>query len=155
MNGSLGDIFLRSLAFTKQQFLLRILQAIVSIVLILIASQWGVAAVATAYLIAYSIVVLVKMGVISQKIELGLKSALLVILKSYRIAIFYLPAYFLCIYILPNTVGCNIIKLVIFLLITFVAFLLSPNMVGVKYKNEMHNKVMMYVKEKLLRKIKQ
>lgn len=34
INGSLGDIFLRLLAFTKQQFFLRILQAVVSILLI-------------------------------------------------------------------------------------------------------------------------
>ena len=152
MNGSLGDIFLRSLAFTKQQFFLRILQATVSILLILFASQWGVAAVAIAYLLGYFIVVFVKMFFISQKIKMGLQNVMLVIIKSYRIAIIYLPSYFLCIFILPNTIGCNIIKLIVFLLITIVTFLLLPNMVGLRYKKEMHNKVVIFVKEKMFRK---
>lgn len=152
INGSLGDIFLRSLAFTKQQFFLRILQVVASILLILTASLWGVVTVAIAYLIAYGIVVLVKMGFISQKIDFGFYNALLEIVKSYRVVFIYVPLYLFCLYMLPNTVGCNIIKLFLFCTITIITFLFYPDWVGKRYKNEMYNKVLTIAKQKVLRR---
>lgn len=147
INGSLGDIFLRSLAFTKQQFFLRILQAIASIIMILVAAHFGLIAVAIAYLLAYSIVVFVKMGYISNKIKYGFNNSLLLIIKSYKVAVVYIPVYLLCMCILPNTLGGNIIKLIIFCLISIGVFLFFPSIVGLKYKTEMHNKVVLILKK--------
>ena len=78
-----------SLAFTKQQFFLRVLQTILSIVMIIIASRVSLLAVAIAYLLAYCFVVIIKMGFISHKIDYGLKKSLLLIVKSYQIALVY------------------------------------------------------------------
>lgn len=146
VNGSLGDVFLRSLAFTKQQFFLRVLQAVVSILLIILASRWGVVFVALAYLLAYFIVVLVKMGFIARHINFGLRKAIFVIFCSYKVSLYYVPAYILCILFIPNTIGGNIIKLIIFALITILVFLVFPACVGIKYKNEMYCKVMDFLK---------
>lgn len=152
INGSLGDIFLRSLAFTKQQFFLRILQATASIFFILIVAHLGILAVAIAYLLVYCMVVFVKMGYISNKINYGLKNTLLLIVKSYQMVLVYVPIYWLCIYLLPNTLGWNIIKLIIFCIVTICIFIIFPDVVGIKYKNEMHNRIQRYVSEKILRK---
>lgn len=154
INGSLGDIFLRSLAFTKQQFLFRILQAFLSIVLILLAARLGLLAVAVAYLIAYSIVVFVKMVFISNKVDYELRKALVQIFKSYQVALIYLPAYFICMFMVPNTMAGNIIKLLVFCLITLLAFIFFPSIVGVKYKTEMHNKILSFVSQKIFKKNK-
>lgn len=152
INGSLGDIFLRSLAFTKQQFFFRIIQATVSILFILIASQWGVPAVAIAYLLAYGVVVLVKMRFISQKINFGIQKALLEIVKSYRFAVVFIPIYILCICFLPNTIGYNLIKFLVFCAISVCVFLLFPEIVGKQYKNEMYNRVVVLINKKILRR---
>lgn len=155
MNGSLGDIFLRSLALTKQQFYLRIVQAVLSIILILVAAKLGVLAVAIAYLIAYVIVVLIKMRYISNKIGFGLNNSLIMVLKSFKVAMFYMPVYIVCIAVMPNTIVCNIIKLIIFCLVTLITFLIFPECVGVKYKQEMHGRILSFLKSivfKLVRK---
>lgn len=148
INGSLGDIFLRSLAFTKQQFYLRILQAVVSIALIITAARWGVAAVAIAYLLAYSVVVFVKMNFIARKIKFDLYGALLVMARSYKVASVYVPTYALCIFFVPNTISGNIIKLLIFTVLSIVVFLICPSFVGQKYKKEMYNSVIAFVNSK-------
>ena len=146
LNGSLGDIFLRSLAFTKQQFLLRILQAIASVVLILITAHMGQLAVAIAYLAAYCVVVIVKMSFICRKMNYDLGRALQLIVKSYKVALVYVPVYFLCMCLLPNTIICNLIKLIVFFVITIGAFIFYPEIVGLKYKEEMHGKLIKYLK---------
>ena len=146
IHGSLGDIFLRSLAFTKQQFYLRILQAVISVFFIIIAAHWGVLTVAVAYLLAYSVVVFVKMNYISKRINLGLKNALLIIVHSFKFVLFYIPIYTLCFLIMPNTLMFNVIKLIVFIMITVVVFLVVPDCVGVKYKTEMHTRVLSYIK---------
>ena len=151
INGSLGDIFLRSLAFTKLQFFLRVIQAVVSILLILIAAHLGVLAVAVAYLLAYGIVVFLKMNFISKRINYGLVNAIGVILSSYKIALYYLPVYILCMLFIPNTIGGNILKLVLFCLVSIIVFLVFPSMVGIKYKNEMYDKIISLIKTKVIR----
>lgn len=151
INGSIGDIYLRSLAFTKQQFFLRILQAVASIVFILFAAQWGILAVAVAYILAYGIVVMVKMCFISSRIHYSLKDSLYDIFKSYQIAFIYLPLYLFLFYLLPNTVGFNILKLCIFILLSVLVFFVFPDLVGSKYKNEIHNKLLFFLKQKVMK----
>lgn len=141
INGSIGDIFLRSLALTKQQFYLRILQSIVSIVFILIASKFGVLCIAYAYLLAYSVVVIVKMSYISIKINFGFFKSILLLIKSYKVALIYIPIYILCLLFFQNNLYCNLLKLSIFLLITICAFFIFPNMVGKLYKEEVYYKL--------------
>lgn len=149
INGSLGDIFLRSLAYTKQQFFLRVIQAVVSILLILLAAKFGVLAVAIAYLLAYCIIVLLKMFFIARRLNYGLKNSLLVITKSFKLSLFYVPIYFLCVVFLPNTIGGNVIKLLIFIVISIIVFLFFPICVGLKYKKEMHSKVITLINSRL------
>lgn len=150
VHGSLGDIYLRSLALTKQQFFLRLLQAFASILFILlVALWWGIEAVAIAYLLAYSLVVLVKMNYILGKIQLGIKNALMIILQSTKIVLFYVPVYILCMILMPNTLTFNLIKFAIFVLISIIVFLVIPDCVGTKYKTEMYSKVLIFLKAKV------
>lgn len=144
INGSLGDIFLRSMAFTKQQFFLRVLQAILSIFLIMLAAKVGVLAVAIAYLMAYGIVVVLKMNFIAKRINYGLMNAIVVIFSAYKILLYYLPVYALCVLFVPNTLSGNILKLIVFCIVTIVVFFVSPSLVGDKYRNEMYGKVINY-----------
>lgn len=152
INGTIGDIFLRSLALTKQQFFLRILQAVASILFILSAAHWGVLTVAVAYLIAYWLVVLVKMNYIANKINYGLHNALWDILRSFKVALYYIPAYVLCVAFMPNTFVFNIIKLAIFGIITVFVFLLFPSCVGESYKTEMYNKIIIFIRIKVFKR---
>lgn len=152
INGSLGDIFLRSLALTKQQFFLRILQAVASILLILAAARLGVLAVAVAYMVAYALVVFVKMNYISNKIQYKLRNTLLVMIKSYKVVLYYIPLYVLCMVFFPNTLVFNIVKLAVFGVTTIIIFLVFPNLVGKQYKQEMYGKIMEFVKNKVRRK---
>ena len=152
INGSIGDIFLRSLAFTRQQFFLRIVQALASILFILLASHWGVLAVAAAYLLAYNLVVLIKMYYIANKINYGLYNALWDIIRSYKVAIFFIPAYILCVVFMPNTLFFNIIKLFVFGIITVVVFIIFPSCVGEPYKSEMHNKIINVIRVKVFKR---
>lgn len=145
-NGSLGDIFLRSLAFTKQQFFLRIVQTVASVILILIAAHWGVLAVAVSYLTAYCLVVVIKMKYITGRINYGLMNTFGVIMNAIKVSLYYIPAYILCMMFIPNTIWGNIMKAVVFCLITILVFLVFPSCVGAKYKNEMYNKVLGYLK---------
>lgn len=149
INGSLGDIYLRSLAFTKQQFYLRILQSILSIVFIVLASYISVQAIAVAYLLAYSIVVIVKMNFISNKINFRLIKSIKILLNAYKICYIYMIAYVFSCFFIPNTLFGNIIKLMIFISITFFAFILCPQMVGKKYKYEMHQKILSIIKKRI------
>lgn len=149
INGSLGDIFLRSLAFTKQQFFLRILQAVASVLLILLAARLGVLAVAFAYLVSYGLVVIVKMDFISNRINYGIKNSLLDILKAYKVLLFFVPPYFLCVAFIPNTVVFNLVKLSIFGVISVLFLLVFPNCAGEKYATEMHSKVIGLIKSKI------
>lgn len=150
INGSIGDIFLRSLALTKQQFFLRILQAVSSILFILFAAHWGVLAVAVAYLLAYLLVVIVKMYYISGKIKFGIKNAFILIFQSAKIALYYIPIYILCMLFMPNTLTFNIIKFAIFIVISVIVFLVVPECVGTKYKTEMYSKVLCFLKSKVI-----
>ena len=152
INGSLGDIFLRSLAFTKQQFFLRVIQAVISILLILLAAKLGVLAVAVAYLVAYGIVVFLKMNYIAKKIGYGLKNAMMDISKAFKVALLYLPAYAICMAFMPNTIVFNIVKLAVFGIITVFAFLVFPECVGQKYKNEMYEKVVQFINVKIIKR---
>ena len=152
MNGMLGDIYLRTLAFTKQQFYLRIFQSALSIVLIITVARFGILAVAFAYLVAYGIVVIVKMHYISRKIEYRLKEAVFQVLKSYKVAIVYVPLYLVMFCLFPNTLIFNLVKLIAFVVISIVLFLLFPRMVGDKYKAEIHNKISDLYLRKIYRK---
>lgn len=152
INGSLGDIFLRSLAFTKQQFLLRILQSVVTAAFILIAAHFGVVAVAVAYLLANFVIILIKMVFISKKIHFSFIKSIVIIINSCQMALVYVPLYILCILLVPNTIGGNLIKLVVFVLLTVVLFMVLPNAVGKKYKREMHNKVITFLDQNVFKK---
>lgn len=149
INGSLGDIFLRSLAYTKQQFFLRVIQSLVSILLILLAAKVGVLAVAAAYLLAYGLVVFLKMHFIAKRINYGLMDALGDILSAFKVVLYYLPAYAICMAFIPNTIEGNILKLMVFGIITILVFLVFPNCVGRKYNDEMYSRVLQFIKGRI------
>lgn len=148
MNGRIGDIYLRSLALTKQQFLLRVGQLVASVVFILIAYRWGVIPLAISAMIAYFLLMIIKMIYIAIKIEVPINRALYSILKSYKMFIFIAPIFVLSYYIIPNTWEGSIIKLLIFCVLAIILFILFPSSIGKMYKQEVHVKIISYIKNK-------
>lgn len=104
---------------------------------------------AFAYLLAYGLVVFVKMWFISRKINYRLRNSLRVILKSYKVALFYLPTFVLCMCIMPNTILWNIVKALIFGMMTIIVFLISPVCVGQEYKDNLYKTVVSFITSKI------
>ncbi len=151
MNGRIGDIFLRSLALTKQQFILRVGQLIASVVFILIGYRWGVTSLAISAMFAYFLLMVIKMFYIAIRIEVSIKKTLFTIASSYKMFFFITPIYIVLYYITPNTWEGNIIKLAVFCVLIFFLFILFPASIGKIYKQEAYVKIMSYINNKILK----
>ncbi|HBN06313.1 MAG TPA: hypothetical protein DD434_11090 [Bacteroidales bacterium] len=150
MNGRIGDIFLRSLAFTKQQFYLRIGQLIISIIFITIGYRWGIISVAISTMLAYVVLMLVKMFYIIFKIKLSFYKVVFTLINSFKMSIYIIPIYIICYFFIPNNISGNLLKLGIFITVIVFLFLLYPSLIGTKYKEEAHSKIISIIKQKLL-----
>lgn len=152
MNGRIGDIFLRSLALTKQQFLLRVGQLVASIVLILIGYRWGLVSLAISAMVAYLLFMIIKMFYISIKLEVPFYKTLLSIIKSYKGIIFIAPIFIISNYLIPNSWEGNIVKLLVFFVLTITLFLLIPSSIGEMYKKDVYVKIISYTRTNILKK---
>ena len=151
INGRLGDCYLRSLALVRQQFFLRLLQLVLNVVGILIGYRYGIVGVATAFLIASVLTILIKTLYLAQKLCLPLSDMVDNILGAWWYFIYFIPLLLLQCIVLPNTFGYNVLSIFIFFVIILVLFVLVPSLIGVKYKNEVHGKLMQIAKIKLKR----
>ena len=152
VNGRLGDIFLRSLALTKQQFYFRIGQFVFAVLFILIAYKLGIIAVAVSIIISYVTITLLKIIYLTKKIEISCFSFFITALKSFKFCLVIIPISVICNIFLPHTWMGNIITASIFFMITVVLFVLTPNIIGEKYKQEMHKKIITFINSKILKR---
>ncbi len=136
INGRLGDVYLRSLAMTRTQFILRVCQFASVTVFILIGYRWGLTALAISSMTGYSIVMLAKNAIIAKRIGLPIKEMLANMLSAWRPLIWLAPIYAACSIALPETLAGSILSTVVFAIAATVTYLLFPGLVGQRYKDE-------------------
>lgn len=132
--GRMGDIFLRSLGFTKYQFYLRILQLITSLIAVILTYQLGIEIVSCAIIFSYICVMIIKSVFIAIKIDVRINDVLKSAIKSLRITSVYLPLMGLAEIVIPNTIIGYLLQLTCFLLISIIAFIFYPNLIGKEYE---------------------
>lgn len=155
INGRISDIFLRTLGMTKQQFYFRVFQMIVITACVFGGAKvGGIYGVAIGYMLGYSTIVIAKMITLSRKTGFSFWDSCMSILESYRIMIVMVPLYVLTQFLLPESLSGNIIKALVFFIVTGVCFLLVPITVGSLYKNYAYNKVTTFISSKFNKKKK-
>ncbi|GEM_PF-2154017 len=151
VNGKIGDIFLRSLALTRQQFNLRVLQAIASVIFIIIGARWGLVSLAISSILAYMLLTMTKIFYLSVKIDVPISKTIIIIAKSFKVSLFIVPILVVCFLFIPNDIAGNLIKLGVFVLSIVLIFIVFPSSVGKVYKQEAYNKIMGYIKHKIFK----
>ena len=152
INGRMGDIFLRSLALTKQQFFFRVGQFIFAIVFILVGHFGGVVAVAIAVLTSYACITAIKISYVIKQMKLPRRMVITTMIESYRFVLYILPVFVLCHLLLPNNWTGNIIQAIVISSIMVLLFIVFPNMVGKQYKEVGYSLLINIVKTKILKK---
>lgn len=152
INGRMGDIFLRSLALTKQQFFFRVGQLLFAIIFILAGYRFGIIAMAISVMVSYLSITALKINYMAKKMGLSRRNVLLTTFNSYRFVIILLPFYFACQYFLPNSWTGNVIQACVVMVVLFVLFILLPDLVGKQYKEGGYSIVMSFITNKFLKK---
>lgn len=148
INGRMGDIFLRSLALTRQQFFFRVGQLIFAVVFILSCYQMGVVALALSVMLSYCCITVLKVFYVIHKMEISKSIVFLTMFKSYQFSIILAPFYLACYYLLSNTWTGNIIQAFVFVVTIFMLFLFFPSIVGKQYKEIVYYKINEFINKK-------
>lgn len=146
LNGRLSDVYLRSLGMTRQQFFFRIAQFVTTALFVVLSSRFGINAVAVAFMIAYILIVIAKMILISKRTGFSFKDSITISLSAYRLLIILIPVYLLLEYLLPNILFYNIVKCAVFCIVTGSCLLLLPSFVGELYKDMVYHRVISFFK---------
>lgn len=150
VDGRLADCFLRSLALTKSQFYFRIVETIIKFSGVIIgAIYFGLYGVAIAVVFSNSIMVLVKVCYIAKHIELKSSTPFYTIIRAWQPMVIFLPIMTVLMVLLPHSLINCVILLGVFVMLSCVLFLASPNLVGREYKNGVYLKIHEYIKNKI------
>lgn len=141
VDGRLADCYLRSMAFTKQQFLFRILETIIKIVSIVIGSKWDVLGIAIGVVASDAAIKLLKICYVSDKIRNGFFTVFMMLVKSCKFMCFVFPICLITYLLCPNSIVGEIIILFVFLISNGLVFLFVPSIVGQRYYEELYLKV--------------
>lgn len=152
INGRIGDVFLRSMGLTKQQFYFRVGQFVLAITFIFIGYRFGIIAVAISMMFSYSLITSIKMFFLLKKMGIKIVAFLLTIIKSFQFCIFVCPILIACKILFSHSLTGNVISTIIFLLIIGLLFLAFPKLVGEKYKEETYSKVLFFLKTNVLKR---
>ncbi len=134
---------------TKQQFFFRIFETVLKIIGVLIGFKWGVLGVASSIVITNFISKLVKILFVSRKLDIECKECCRLIVSSWRFAIIIIIVCGISMYMLPNTWGGDVLLAVIFSISALIIFIFTPSIVGVQYRDEIHVKIMSFIRNKL------
>ena len=149
-NGRTSDIYLRSLGMTKEQFLFRVAQFVTTALFIILSAKLGIEAVAIAFIIAYMIIVLAKMVVISKHIDMSFGKSLWMSVSAYKVLIIMAPLYIVLQIFLPNVLWGNIVKCMAFIIAMLISFFAFPTIVGPYYKQNAYNSIVEFIKNKVI-----
>lgn len=148
IDGRLSDCYLRSLAMTKQQFYFRIFETVVKVIGVLVSYKWGIFGVAVSLALTNFISNILKIlyvGIVLQEAPLRVVK---IITMSWKYMLFFLPLCVVAFMLLPNSMGGEFAMAAFFLILTIVVFLFFPKIVGQQYKDEIHGKVLLFLKQK-------
>lgn len=87
VNGRIMDCFIRSLAFVKAGFYLRILACITTFICLFIGKNYGIEGVALSIIISNYIIIFTKLWYIGWKINVPFYRTLLTMIKPYRVTL--------------------------------------------------------------------
>lgn len=152
IDGRLCDCFFRSLALVKYQFFIRLFEFVLTVGCLLIGFKWDVIGVAFAVLFANVTIIFIKLYIITNKVESNITKVALLIFSAWRFAFILIPVMIMTQIILPKTFVGDVINLIIFGIIVLILFVLTPNVVGEKYKEGAYQSIMNRVKQKIGRK---
>lgn len=147
----LCDCFFRSLALVKQQFILRIIELLITICALLISFKWGVIGVACAVLFIQFTMVSIKIYLLSYRININLFSIIRTIFISWKIGLFLVPIMTILVIALPNNILSDMFIAFFYLLVIITIFNRYPKLVGSKYSEEGFDKLKLF-ESKLIRK---
>ena len=150
INGRLGDCYLRSLGLVRQQFNLRVLEFVLSIIGILMGYHYGIIGIAVGFTLANAVLIGVKTIYLAKRLDITLTDVMNHVFGGWFYSVYYLPLVIAQYIFIPNTLLSNIASLTFFTIITFVVFLLVPKMIGEQYEKGVYQKV----KVAILKKIK-
>lgn len=135
MNGKISDIFLRAIGKTKLQFYFRVMQSILSTVLIIIGSAFSIEVLALAFVLSLALVVFAKMIYISTQVEFSIKDSIFVCASSYKILIIILPIFLALTMFIPHTLFACIANCIIYFVVMSIVFICFPGFIGDYYKD--------------------
>lgn len=141
INGRLGDCYLRSLGLVRQQFNLRVLEFVLSVIGILCGYYFGITGIAIGFTLSNAVLIGVKTIYLAKRLEIKFVDVVKQVFGGWFYGFYYLPIIVIQYSIFSNTLLTNIISLIIFIILTVVVFLLLPQMIGNQYKVEVHQKV--------------
>lgn len=150
-DGRLADCYLRSLALTKQQFFFRVFETILGIIGVLVGYRWDILGVAIAMIATNAVAKIVKIIYIGSKVDVKPRQIVSILFSSWRYVIILLPICIASYILLPSTWGGGIVMAVVFIVTTTVIFLLMPGFVGTAYQEEVYDKIISFVKQKIHR----
>ncbi len=144
-DGRLADCYLRSLAMTKQQFYFRICEALINIFGIIVGYKFGLIGVAVAFFITNSIMRLIKILYVGNKIDIPIGTTIATLVCSWRFTLVLCPILVLGYYLLPNSWMGNVLLLLFFLIATSCVFLFFPRVVGLDYEKWIYKSLNMRI----------
>ena len=148
IDGRLSDCYLRSLGLTKAQFYFRILETIVKFGGVIIGAQYGIYGVSVAVVFANFVMIFIKLSYITRHINYSFGGIILTIIHSWKSMIILIPSCVIVSLLLPNTIVGDIIKLILFVLVTVTLFFVFPSIIGYKYKVQVYPKIISIVKRR-------
>ena len=149
IDGRLCDCFFRSLALVKYQFFIRLFEFIITIGYLVIGFRWDIVGVAIAVLLANVTIIFIKIAIITKKVESSIGLVVWRLISAWRFAFVLIPIMILTQIVRPKTFVGDIINLFIFLVLIFVLFILTPSIVGTKYKEEAYKSILGKLKTKI------
>lgn len=152
INGRMGDIFLRSLALTKQQFFFRVGQLLFAVIFILFGYKFGVVAVAISVMASYACITFIKISYVINKMHLPRILVVRTMFDSYRFLQFMIPFYLFFYFFLPNTWSGSVILSIIMTSIMVTLFFVFPSFVGKQYKEVGYSLLLSIIRSKISRK---
>ena len=144
----LSDCYYRSLGLTKQQFYFRCIEMVLTISLVVLgALLYGVIGVAVGYTIANFTMIFAKVKYLASYISVPFSEVISTLLSSWHYALFIYPVMILLSCFTPDNIYGNIIELVVFTVMCVLAFLVFPQIIGSRYKNEAYIKLRKIIKK--------
>lgn len=148
-NGRLGDCYLRSLGLVQQQFHLRLFELFLNILFILIGFNFGIMGVAIGFILANTILIIVKLIYLSKKLDLLFSSVINNVIKGWKFGIYFIPIILIQDTVISNTIWSDYFFLIIFIVIMAFLFLVFPSMIGEQYKNYAYYRIKNVIRSKL------